>query len=456
MSAAMVPPTTAMPGGAGSRLLVVGLGRSGVSAARLAARGGAAVRVTDSRGADSLEDALRQLPAGCEQVLGGHPESCLDEVDLVVTSPGVAADAPLLEAARRRSVPILPEVEFAWFHAQDRPLVAVTGSNGKSTVTLLVSELLRCAGITAVAGANLGTPASELVMEGGWDAWVLEISSFQAELLTAMRPRVAVFLNFSQDHLERHNLTGYLAAKQRLFAFQEAGDCAILNADDPAAVGTPTRARRMRFSLAGPSDGWLDGRLLRLGDELLADADNLALGGRHNLANVLAAALATRELGATCSGMAELLARFEGLPHRHRLVHQESGVRWVDDSKATNVGATLAALAGYAAGSVHLILGGDGKGQDFSPLAPEVRRAAARVYLIGADEQGRRDLADALAGAAPTVDCVTLAAAVGAARAAAQPGATVLLAPACASYDQFVNYAERGDAFTRLAQAGEA
>jgi UDP-N-acetylmuramoylalanine--D-glutamate ligase len=345
---------------------------------------------------------------------------------------------------------VLTEVELAWLHRPDAPLVAVTGSNGKSTVTTLTAELLAASGARVVAGGNLGTAASELVLAGGWDLWVLELSSFQTELLTAMRPTVGVFLNLSQDHLERHpTLDDYLAAKQRLFSRQREGDRAVLNADDPRVAAVSTRARRLSFSLEGEADACLDGSWLRVAGERLLEVDQLALAGRHNQANVLAAVLAARELGAATGAMAGALRTFAGLPHRHRTVHVAAGVRWVDDSKATNVGATLAGLRGYGNGAVHLVLGGQAKGQDFEPLVGEVARAAARVYVIGVD--GDR-IGDALAEAVPVERCGRLDEAVRRARAHARAGQTVLLAPACASFDQFTDYGARGDAFAALAR----
>ncbi|MBD3856311.1 MAG: UDP-N-acetylmuramoyl-L-alanine--D-glutamate ligase, partial [Acidobacteria bacterium] len=225
------------------RVLVVGLGSSGVAAARLAAADGSEVWATDLRSADELGKELAALGDDVRTFLGGHPDNCLEGVRLVIASPGVPADAPLLESARKRGIEINTEIEFAWLHRPHAELVAVTGSNGKSTVTELTAQMLIAAGRSTVAGGNLGTPASQLVLEGGWESWVLEISSFQAELLTAMAPRVAVFLNLSQDHLERHpDLDTYFAAKERLFAFQTAADTAVLNADDPMVAATRTAA----------------------------------------------------------------------------------------------------------------------------------------------------------------------------------------------------------------------
>lgn len=433
------------------RVLIVGLGTSGLAAARLAARDGSQVWVTDRRAESELAHVTGQLPAGTQCFLGGHPETCLTDVDVVITSPGVAPDAAILGSARGMGIEVQTEVEFAWRHVPSAPMVAVTGSNGKSTVTTLTAEILKASGIKAVAGGNLGTPASELAMDGGWECWVLEISSFQAELLTEMRPNVGVFLNLSQDHLERHpHMTDYRDAKRRLFAFQNASDAAVLNVDDPVVAETPTKARRRFFSIEDQADGWLDGNRLVIDGQIVADRDRIALSGIHNAANALAATLAAAELGGSAEAARTVLENFRGLAHRHLTVYEAAGVRWVDDSKATNIGAAMAALRGYPDGSVHLILGGQGKGQDFSVMAPEVKRAAARVYLIGVDAPL---IADALEGTAPLVDCGTLDAAVRRARKHARTGQWVLLAPACASFDQFPNYSERGRVFAEHARS---
>jgi len=432
------------------RVLVVGLGSSGVAAACLAAADGSEVWATDQRSASELATELAALGGDVRTFLGGHPGSCLDGVGLVIASPGVPAEAPLLASARERGITINTEIEFAWLHRPQADLVAVTGSNGKSTVTELTARMLIEAGRSTVAGGNLGTPASQLVLDGGWESWVLEISSFQAELLTAMAPRVAVFLNLSQDHLERHpDLDTYFAAKQRLFAFQTDADTAVLNADDPMVATTRTAARKRYFSISGPADASLDGEELVLDGEPIMRSSGMRLSGIHNVANALAAALAAAALGAPPAAMATALGTFDGLEHRHRTVHAEDGVRWVDDSKATNVGATLAALRGYPDDSLHLILGGQAKGQDFEVLADEVRRAVTRLYVIGEDGPA---IAKTLAGTAPTEDCDSLVEAVRRARRHAAAGEWVLLAPACASFDQFSNYGERGDRFTDLAR----
>jgi len=437
------------------RVLVVGIARSGCAAAHLAARDGAELLVTDCKPAHELENVRDRLPVGTSTFYGGHPSECLDDVGLVVASPGVSADAPVLVNARSRGIPVLSEIEFAWLHIPAVPLVAVTGSNGKSTVTTLIAEMLTADGRRARAGGNLGTPASELVMQADdWDVWVLEMSSFQTELLTSLRPRVGVFLNLSQDHLERHHdLVSYQHAKQRLLAFQQSSDTAVLNADDPMVAASPTDATVVQFSLNARADAYLDSNELHLGAAPLLHLDELALSGRHNAANALAASLAADAMGVGRDALVSTLRSFAGLAHRHQTVLVHNNVRWVDDSKATNVGATLAGLQGYPDQSVHLVLGGLSKGQSFTCLVREVTRAACRVYLIGRD---RQIIATALAGAAPLEDCGTLESAVAAARCAARPGHTVLLAPACASFDQFTGFAERGERFATLASQGTA
>jgi UDP-N-acetylmuramoylalanine--D-glutamate ligase len=423
-------------------VLVVGLGSSGLAAARLAAEDGSEVWATDLRGETELATGLATLGGEVRTFLGGHPDACLDGVELVITSPGVSADAALLETARRSGIEINTEIEFAWRHQPRAEMVAVTGSNGKSTVTELTTRMMVAAGRSTVAGGNLGTPASQLVLDGGWESWVLEISSFQAELLTSMAPSVAVFLNLSQDHLERHShLDSYLAAKRRLFAFQ--------GETDPSVAATRAAARRRLFSIAKKTDACLEGEVLTIDDEPIIRASELRLSGIHNVANVLAAALAADALGVPKSAMAAAASTFAGLAHRHRTVHDADGIRWVDDSKATNVGATLAALRGYPNRSLHLILGGQAKDQDFSVLAAEIRRAVTRLYLIGEDASM---IAEALAGATMIEGCGNLAEAVARARRNAVAGEWVLLAPACASFDQFSDYGERGDRFIDFAR----
>jgi UDP-N-acetylmuramoylalanine--D-glutamate ligase len=434
-----------------SRALVVGLGSSGVAAATLLTRQGWRVTVNDRAAAAELAERLAQLPAGVEAVLGGHPESLLESVALVVTSPGVPPDLPLLAQARRRGIGVIAELELAYRSLADTPLLAVTGSNGKTTVTALLGAILEEAGWNAGVGGNIGHPASALALEGGFDALVWEVSSFQLEGCTTLRPRVGLLLNLSPDHLDRHpTVADYLAAKARLFARQQGDDVAVLNADDGAVAGLAVPARAEFFSLHDRSAAaCLAGDRLVLDGHPLLPRSHLPLLGQHNVANALAAALAAARAGVPRAAIATALERFTGLPHRHTVVAEVAGVRYVDDSKGTNIGATAAGLAGYPPGTVHLILGGLGKGQDFAALAEAVAGRVAAVYLIGA---AAGEIADAIGRRVPVQQCGTLAEAVRRAAAAARAGDTVLLSPACASFDQFRDYAHRGDEFARLAR----
>ncbi|MGD1146504.1 MAG: UDP-N-acetylmuramoyl-L-alanine--D-glutamate ligase [Thermoanaerobaculaceae bacterium] len=432
------------------RALVVGLGASGVAAAALLARQGYGITANDRRSAAELVDSLGKLPDGVVTLLGAHPNGLLDAVDLVVASPGVPWNLPLFEEARRRRIETIAEVELAVRSMEGVPIVGVTGSNGKTTVTSLLGEIARAAGLRVGVGGNIGTPASEIALAGGWDVVVLELSSFQLEGCTTLRPRVALLLNLSPDHLDRHpSMTSYLAAKARIFAFQEASDVAVLNADDPALAGLAVASRIVRFSLKDTAaEAHVAAGTLVLDGEPLLPRSELRLLGDHNVANALAAALAASRLDVPRTAIAAALRDFQGLPHRHRIVAESGGVRWVDDSKGTNVGATAAGLAGYPHGTVHLILGGLGKGQDFRDLRPATEGKLAGIYLIG---EAAREIADALQGVAPLELCVTLDEAVRRAASRARPGDTVLLSPACASFDQFTDYAHRGDEFARLA-----
>lgn len=441
-----------MSGTVQPRALVVGFGASGAAACRLLLRHHWQVRVNDRATPAALAEHLSELPPQVELVLGGHPPSALEGVSLVVVSPGVPWDLPLLAAARQQHLEVVDEVELASRFLAGTPLVAVTGSNGKSTVTSWIGAMAAAAGRRAGIGANLGTPASALVLAGGWDVMVWELSSFQLEGCTSLRPGVGVLLNISADHLDRHgDLDGYLAAKLRIFATQQGLDTAVLNADDPLAAAVAPPARRATFSLTGShADAHLYRDTLVLDGGPLVDRRELLLLGAHNVANALASALAASRADIPRDAIITGLTTFPGLPHRHRLVAEVRGVLWVDDSKGTNIGATAAGLSGYPPGRIHLILGGLGKGQDFTALRPAIKGRVARAYLIGA---AARELAEALAGAAEVEPCGTLETAVSRAAASVRPGDVVLLSPACASFDQFHSYAHRGDEFARLVAA---
>lgn len=434
------------------RALVVGLGASGVAAARLLQRDGWQVVVTDLKTRAELAGRLAQLPTTVESRLGAHPPELLDATSLVVVSPGVPWDLPLLVDARERGLEVVAEVELAYRTTPDTPIAGVTGSNGKSTVTSLLGEMLRAAGMATGVGGNIGHPASALALEGGHDAWVLELSSFQLEGCITLRPRVGVLLNLSADHLDRHtDLEAYLALKARLFARQRNDDVAVLNLDDPRVAALAVPAQRATFSLSDRSaDAYRAGEELVIDGRSLLPRAQLPLLGDHNVANALAAALAAVRLGVDRSAVSRALRTFRGLHHRHQIVAECGGVRWVDDSKGTNIGATAAGLSGYPPATIHLILGGLGKGQDFRELRPAVTGRVARVYLIG---RAAEEIATALEGAVAIEHCGTLTEAVQRAAAHARPGDTVLLSPACASFDQFADYADRGTTFARLARA---
>ena len=435
-----------------SAAMVVGLGASGVAAATLLARDGWRVTVNDRATEWELDARLAPLPDSVATVLGHHPSEVPDGTALVVVSPGVPWDLPMLVEARRRRIEVIAEVELAARSMPGVPIVGVTGSNGKTTVTSLLGDIARAAGWHAGVGGNIGTAASDLALAGGWDAVILELSSFQLEGCATLRPKVAVLLNLSPDHLDRHpDLASYLAAKARIFARQKRNDFAVVNADDPACSGLSVSARAVRFSLSdSDAQAHLAAGTLMLDGEPLLPRSELPLLGDHNAANALAAALAASRLGIGRAPIARALRSFQALPHRHQVVALASDVRWVDDSKGTNIGATAAGLSGYPPGTVHLILGGLGKGQDFRELRPAAEHRLARIYLIG---EAADAIAAALAGVAPVERCGTLDEAVRRAAAMVRPGDTVLLSPACASFDQFRDYGHRGDEFARLARA---
>lgn len=432
------------------RALVVGLGASGVAAARLLDQEGWQVTVNDRQHAATLGEQLAMLPSRCQAVLGEHPLALLDGTDLVVASPGVPWDLAVLETARQSGIEVIAEVELA-FRFFAAPLAGITGSNGKTTTTALLGEMCRAAGWRTAVGGNIGTAACELALEPSWDAVVLELSSFQLEGCTTLRPRVGVLLNLSPDHLDRHpTMDAYRAAKARLFAWQRPDDTAVLNRDDEPLHGLVTPSRQVFFSLVDRTAQahLADGTLVLDGTPLLP-RNQLPLLGDHNVANALAAALAASRLGVSRKAICRALTGFSGLPHRHQVVAEARGIRFVDDSKGTNIGATAAGLAGYPPGSIHLILGGLGKNQDFRELVPAVRDRVACVYLIGA---AAPEIAAALAGVVPIESCGVLAVAAQRAFARASAGDTVLLSPACASYDQFANYTDRGRQFAEIAR----
>ena len=433
-----------------ARALLVGLGASGEAVARhLLARGWTVVAVDDTPGEAGRGHARR---LGVELVEAPFPER-LDRLvagaDMVVPSPGVPASHPVFGLAAGRGVPVRVEVELAW-RATDLPMVAVTGTNGKTTVTTLVTRMLEESGVAAVAGGNIGLPLCDAV-ESDVDVVVAEVSSFQLQFVEAFRPAVAVWLNLAQDHLDWHpDLASYVAAKARIWEHQDASDVAVVNAEDQVVMAAAEAAPSavVTFGLgevggAGAGDySVVDGMLRAPAGDLLPVAA-LPRALPHDVSNALAAAAAALAAGATVEGVRAALAGFGGLPHRLTLVAENGGVRWYDDSKATNPHAAVAAVCGFE--SVVLVAGGRNKGLDLRPLAA----AADRVRAVVAIGEAAPEVGAAFAGVRPVRVAESMDAAVRLAAAEASAGDAVLLSPGCASFDWYSSYAARGDDFAR-------
>jgi UDP-N-acetylmuramoylalanine--D-glutamate ligase len=426
--------------------VIVGLGRTGVSCARhLAARGHRLV-VTDSRAAPPGLAELRRLVPDAATALGGFDSAVLDGAEQVVVSPGVPLSVPFLKQAAARGLDLVGDIELFAREAGGR-IVGITGTNGKSTVTTLVGEFAKAAGIEVRVGGNLGEPALDLLEGPPAAMYVLEISSYQLETTHSLQLEAATVLNVTPDHLDRSpDFAGYAAAKARIY---ERAATAVVNLDDEIVVRMPRPAQRqVAFSLrrqeaqfrliARDGQEWLGE-----GSEPLLPLAELALPGMHNAANALAALALGSVCGMPREAMTGVLRAFRGLPHRSQLVASWRGIRWIDDSKGTNVGATEAAIAGLAAPLV-LIAGGEGKGQDFAPLAAACRGKVRHAVLIGRDAPL---LATALAPSCAVSLADSMETAVAGAASIAEPGDTVLLSPACASFDMFRDYAHRGDVF---------
>ena len=458
------------PWGSGrfERVLVYGLGLSGRAAARLLLSRGVSVVGVDARPEERLDltdltdrtDPSDQAQkAKFELITGAEPaEMPPGAFDAVVVSPGVPMDRPLLEDARRRGLPVIAEVELAAPFVNG-PIVAVTGSNGKSTTTALTGAMVRAAGLPVEVCGNIGVPLAELVDGPPGRVFVVELSSFQIEGIVSLKPRAAALLNLSEDHLDRYgSMAAYAAAKKRLFQNQDAEGVAVLNGDDPEAADVETLARKRWFSRRGRvRDGCYaaaDGRVMEAvpdghgaGDVELFRAADVPLAGVHNLENAMAAALLARAIGAEPAEIRRGLSGFKGLPHRMQKVAEQDGVAWYDDSKGTNPGATAKSLEGFPDGTVHIILGGRNKGANLASLNPILAQKARRAYLIG---EAAEEFAAALGDTVPFERAGTLERAVRSAARQARPGEVVLLSPACASFDQFRNFVHRGESFQAL------
>jgi len=444
----------------GTSVLVVGAGKSGRAATRLVLDHGASVTLADRRDPAGIPgDVSALLELGVRLHPGGHPPALLEDADLVVLSPGVPLAIDLVTEARTRGIPVWGEVELAARFTTGR-VIGITGSNGKSTVTSMTGAILRNAGIAGGTGGNLDTPLAGLLDQDTSTAvHALELSSFQLESIETFRPFVAVVLNLSPDHLDRHgSMDAYSAAKGRIFENQSNGDFAVLNADDAPSrrfdsavhaclhtISTRVETERGAFLR--------DGRMfLRtdFGEEKLLRADALTLPGEHNVSNALAAALAARLAGAPVDAIDAVLSSFQPLAHRLERIGEIRNVTFYNDSKATNAAATLPALGVFEAGTIHLIVGGKDKGGDWDALVDAARAQVRSVLVIGADPG---PMAQRFAGACDVVECGTLEYAIEAALANAVPGDVVLLSPACASFDQFDDFEHRGDVFRESVRA---
>jgi UDP-N-acetylmuramoylalanine--D-glutamate ligase len=439
----------------GRKVLVIGLARTGVATAVFCASRNAVVSATDVRDAQQFGDGLERLRSlGIRLVLGEPSSSLLQGQDLIVPSPGVPADAPILQQARAQNIPIWSEIEVAYRFLRGR-LIGITGSNGKTTTTSLVEHTLRGAGFSTVLAGNIGTPLIAKIDETtDKTVTVAELSSFQLELTDRFRPNVAVFLNLTPDHLDRHQtLDAYGAAKARIFANQTREDAAVVNADDPASLAyTPKHLHVIRFSRKSevvPGAFVRDGKILFAHhgeEERIIAVNQIPLPGAHNLENVLAAVAATRLVGARPAQIEAGIKSFPGVEHRIEFVTEIRGVRYYNDSKATNVDATLKALQSFP-GRILVILGGKDKHSDYTLLRDSLRTKGVLALLIGAAAQ---KIEKQIEGSVALQQAGTLENAVEAAFQAAHAGDIVLLSPACASFDQFQNFEHRGRVFKEL------
>lgn len=432
------------------RVVVVGAARSGVAAAELLVKRGARVTLTDTR--DRVEGADRLTAAGVQIEVGGHRAETLAVAELVVVSPGVPVEQPVFEEPRNRGVEIIGELELAsrWIRGR---VLAITGTKGKSTTTTLLGRMLRAAGRQVLVGGNIGVPLSAHVESSTEDSWhVVETSSFQLETTTTFHPWIAVWLNFADDHLDRHpTVEAYASAKQRIFANQTGDDWVVINADDSAVVqrSATAKARQVRFALSGGiADGFVvDGdwivKRTAAGVERLVALGAVELTGRHMLNNVLAATAAASIAGVPPHAMVDALRGFHGLPHVMEPAGEIRGVRFVNDSKATNVEAARRSIESFPR-AVVAIIGGRFKGGDFRQLRQPLAAGGGSVVAIG---EAAPLVREALAGTVPVLEAASMREAVERGYEAARPGGVVLLAPACSSFDWFRDYAERGDAF---------
>ena len=439
----------------GKRALVVGLGKSGVASALFMKAHGARVTVSDTKSGDELRNEIPVLlDHGITVETGGHGERTFRGQDLIVVSPGVPVDAPPLVQARSLGETVIGEVELAaqFLHG---PIVAITGSNGKTTTTTLTGEIIAASGFPVLVGGNIGTPAISLAERAKPETTiVLEISSFQLETIQTFRPKIAVVLNVTPDHLDRHRTFEiYTEAKARIFENQQGSDFAVLNADDPTCVAMGARTRAQVFWFNRHKEvqqgTWVrDGNIVfrdSKGQREILQVSEIPLKGAHNLENVLAAVCSAVLMGCSPQRIRQAVRDFKAVEHRLEFVATVNGVDYYNDSKATNVDATIKAIESFPA-NIHLILGGKDKGSDYTVLNDLIRQRVKRIYTIGA---AAAKIESQVKGA-EIVHAETLENAIRKAQSVAQAGDVVLLAPACASFDQFKNYEHRGKVFKEV------
>lgn len=429
--------------------LILGLGKTGLSCARFLAAQGEPFTVADSREQPPGLESFRTEFPGVQVMLGKFDGDILSSAGLLIISPGISVDEPAIQQAVVTGTELIGDIELFVRHA-NAPIVAVTGSNGKSTVATLIAAMIEKAGFDVALGGNIGTPALSLLGQGKQDFYVLELSSFQLETVWSMNAAAAVVLNISADHLDRHhNIQRYVSAKEKIY---EGDGCMVINRDDRSVCAMIREDRRMlTYTLSSPGAGEFGLRIsdgtewICFDDKPLLRSSDVLITGRHNLANALAALALGKSIGLVDSAMISVLTEFRGLPHRCELIANVNGVEWINDSKGTNPGASCAAIEGLAErGNLVLIAGGDGKGADFATLAESVAGRVHSVVLIGRDA---RRIAAVLEGKVKVCFATGMDAAVNTAAKLARSGDKVLLSPACASFDMFRDYQDRGQRF---------
>ncbi len=445
-------------------IVVVGLGKTGISLAGFLVGQGASVTAVDSADPDKLGAAASQVQnLGVRTILGSHESAVFESADMVILSPGVPHTLPEFEKARAKKIPVIGEIELAG-RLIETPIIAVTGTNGKSTVTMLIGEMLKAAGHSVFLGGNLGTPLIDYVSrQEPSDFVVAEISSFQLDTIETFRPRVSVLLNITDDHLDRYpDFNAYARSKARIFLNQTSEDIAVINGADPAVVGVTgdIRAARHEYNCStGPANrAWIDGQTIYFhvrGKSLFSiDCACIPLKGRFNLENASAAGLAALAVGVSNQAVEKALGSFEGLPHRVQYVDTVNGVRYYNDSKGTNVDAVVRALESFSS-PVVLIMGGRDKGGGYEVLGPQLDRVVKHLIVMG--EAGAK-IENALGKRVKTTRVAHMGEAVSTAFSVASDGDTVLLSPACSSFDMYTSYAQRGDDFkhqvSKLKRAG--